>query len=81
MNRKGMTLVEIIVAAAIMVTAVSSFAYLTKAAGNYVSSTEKLSRALYEARSRMEDLHKIPSAAELEIIRVEQLYSLRSRYL
>lgn len=91
MNRRGTTLVEVLVAAAIMVVAVSSFAYFTKIAGNYALSTKRLSRAFYEARGRMEDLHGSLSSAELEVIQVEvkwddghppvRLYSLRSKYL
>lgn len=91
MNSRGITLVEVLVAAALMVAAVSSFTYFTKVAVDHVLSTKKLSHALYEARSRMENLHRIPSSAELEAIEVEikrdhgrpplRLYSLRSRYL
>lgn len=85
MNRRGVTLIEILIAGALWVAIISSFAYFLKVVSQQAIATEKLSKALCEARSRMEELRSIPASAELEMIEVRvppiRLYSLRSRYL
>lgn len=85
MNRKGITLVEILIAGALWVAIIASFAYFLKVVSQQAIATERVSRALCEARSRMEELRSSPASAELEMIGAEvppiRLYSLRSRYL
>jgi len=85
LNRRGVTLIEILIAGALWVAIISSFAYSLKVVSQQAIATEKLSKALCEARSRMEELRIRPVSAELEVIEVNvppiRLYSLRSRYL
>ncbi len=84
MNRRGVTLVEVLVAGALWVAVISSFAYFMKVASQQTAAAEKLSHALCEARSRMEEIRSRPASAEIEVIEVEvppvRLYSLRSKY-
>lgn len=60
MNKRGFTLVEVLLASAIFVIAVSTFGYLLNQAQNSVSTIDDLSRALYIARSKVEEIRNIP---------------------
>lgn len=84
MNKKGFTLVEVLIAAAIFIVTVACFGQMLKVSSNYVANTRKLSRDLYLARSRMEKLWRVSPSSEIVSIQVEvgkvRLNSLRSRY-
>ena len=90
MNRKGFTLVEVLAAGAVFLIMIAAFSLLLKEAPGRLSSAKKISRALCEARSKMEALSQGSAGGEIEIIQVEvewdprhppvRLYSLRSRY-
>ena len=83
MNSKGFTLVELLVAMIIMLTALTGAASLYQAAGRSHARASKLSRALYEARSKMTTAYDLPASAELEVIMIEvppiRLYSIRGK--
>lgn len=90
MNRRGFSLVEVLAAAAIFVLTFAVFGQLLNAAARLSASTNKISHALYAARSQMEMLRRQPPAGELSVIRAEfrydprrppiELISLKSRY-
>jgi prepilin-type N-terminal cleavage/methylation domain-containing protein len=81
LNRGGFTLIELLAALMIMLTALSSSVYLYETACRSHLRTVKLSRALYEARSKMAAAWSAPASAELAVIMIEvppiRLYSLR----
>ena len=81
MNKKGFTLVELLAALAILLTALSSSVYLYKTACRSHARAVKLTRALYDARSKMTAACTVPASAELEVIMIEalpvRLFSLR----
>lgn len=84
MNRKGFTLIEVLIAGALFIFSFAVFGQLINAAARLSASTENLSRALYAARSQMETLRRQPPAEELAVIRAQvlpiELVSLKSRY-
>jgi hypothetical protein len=81
-------------AGAIFLLAISSFNYLSKSAQNYLPRAKMRGLALCQARSEMERVRRLPfdilySAGSVEVtridddlclVRVDQLYTLRSRY-
>ena len=83
MNRQGFTLIELLAALVILLTALSSAAYLYRTACRSHARTTRVCRALYEARSKMTVVCSAPASAELEVIMIEvppiRLYSLRGR--
>lgn len=96
MNKKGFTLVEVLIAGAIFVTTFACFGLLLKASINYVNKAGTKTRVLYQSRSEMERLRSISFdslaastsaettitqvAEDLYLIRVGDLYTLRSKY-
>ncbi|MFH1387101.1 MAG: prepilin-type N-terminal cleavage/methylation domain-containing protein [bacterium] len=90
MNRRGFTLIEVVIATMLFITTIASFAYFLKSAQNYLDLSGKYSKALYIGRSKMETLRKEMTASELEMIEVTvtwdakhppfKLVSLRSKY-
>ena len=96
MNRRGFTLIEILVAGALLLTVLSSFTYVLKTAAGYVSKLEAKSKGVYQARSELERIKQLPFAAlsgassgetqtvqvacDLYLVRVKAVYTLRSRY-
>ena len=60
MNRKGFTLVEILVATALFLLAISTFSYLLKSAKESILNARKLSQALYQVQAKMEELRGTP---------------------
>lgn len=96
MNRKGFTLVEVLIAGALLVMAFSCFGYLLKISINYAGKARTGAQALYAARGEMERLRSVPFdhltaaasagttiiqvADDLCLIKVGKLYTLRSKY-
>jgi len=84
LNKKGFTLVEVLIAAAVFIVTVTCFGQMLKVSSNYVRITRKFSRDLYLARSRMEELWRVSPSSEMVSIQVEvgkvRLNSLRSKY-
>jgi len=60
LNRKGFTLVEILLATALLVVIISAFSFGLKQAISAANSNHDFSRALYAARSQMEEMRRIP---------------------
>ena len=95
MNRRGFTLIEVLVAGALFLMVLSSFTYVLKAAAGYVSRLEAKSREVYQNRSELERVRRLPFTAlanassgetqivqmadDLYLVRVETVYTLRSR--
>jgi prepilin-type N-terminal cleavage/methylation domain-containing protein len=96
LNRRGFTLIEVLVAGALFLTVLSSFTYVLKAAAGYVRKLETKSGELYYTRSELERIKQLPFAAlsgassgetqtlqvagDLYLVRVKAVYTLRSRY-
>ena len=96
MNRRGFTLIEVLVAGALFLTVLSSFTYVLKAAAGYVSRLETKSKEVYQTGSELERIRCLPFAAlssassgetqivqvadDLYFVRVKTMYTLRSRY-
>ena len=96
MNRRGFTLVEVLVAGALFLTVLSSFTYALKTAAGYVAKLEAKSGELYRTRSELERIRRLPFAAlanassgetqivqvaaDLYLVRVRTSYTLRSGY-
>lgn len=84
MNKRGFTLVEVLIAAAIFIVAAACFGKILKVSSNYVIKTRQFSHDLYLARSRMEELWRVSPSSEIVSIQVEvgkvRLSSLRSKY-
>jgi Tfp pilus assembly protein PilV len=96
LNRKGFTLVEVLIAGALLVMALSGFSYLLKSSINYVRKAKTDAQTLYQARGEMERIRALPFdqlaaagsagttitqiAADLYLIKVGKLYTLRSKY-
>ena len=96
MNRRGFTLIEVLVAGALFLTVLSSFTYVLKTAAGYVFRLEAKSKEVYQARSELERIKQLPFAAladassgetqivqvadDLYLARAQTVYTLRSRY-
>ena len=84
MNKKGFTLLELLMAAAILLITLSSFSYMLKISAGCVKRANKLSKALCLARSRMEEIWQVTPSSEVSAIQIGvgniRLYSLRSKY-
>jgi len=96
LNRRGLTLVEVVVAGTLFLLAVSCFNYLSKISMNYVARAGARSVSLYSARSEMEKVRRLSfgqlasySSAETKIVQMDadlcliqvgNLYTLRSCY-
>ena len=63
MNKRGVTLVDSLVAAAIMLILISFFAQIMAVAKKELTASEKKLIALYEARSLMERVRATPFAS------------------
>jgi prepilin-type N-terminal cleavage/methylation domain-containing protein len=83
LNKGGFTLVELLVALSVLLSAVSGAACLYRSACRSHDRAVKLSSALYQARVSMEAAYCAPGSAELETVVIDvppvKLYSLRSR--
>jgi prepilin-type N-terminal cleavage/methylation domain-containing protein len=77
LNKKGFTLIEILVAGALFIVIIGGFNYLLKAAGAQSRAAQKLSLALNLARGEMEKLRSRPGTAELEAIEVTVRWDAR----
>ena len=77
MNRKGFTLIEILVAGALFITIIGGFNYLLKTAGAQSRAAAKLSAAVNLARGEMEKLRARPGTDELEAIEVTVRWDAR----
>jgi hypothetical protein len=62
LNRRGATLVEVLIAGALLVVLVAGFGQLLKFSRDYLTTANRFSRALYEARSLMEEMRGLPFA-------------------
>ena len=95
MNKQGFTLVEVLIAGALFLTAFTSFGFMLKASMNYAARAGAKAQALCRSRSEMERLRSIPFdqllteaspgtitpvAADLYLVKVGDLYTLRSKY-
>lgn len=94
MNRRGFTLVEVLIAGALFMAGLACFGCLLKVAKDYVVKLENSSRRLYESRSEMEKLRRLPFdqlllaggtkivilSSDLCLIQTGKLYTLRSKY-
>jgi len=90
LNRRGVALVEILIAAGLVAVAATSFFSLVKTAGQSLKVCQQRQQALYAARSQMEQLFNKPSSEEAAVLKTEIgwdsrrkpliLYSLRSKY-
>ena len=60
MNRSGFTLIEVLLAAGLLVLALASFAYLTVNSNRCLVRAENLSRAANMLQSKMEELRSLP---------------------
>jgi len=60
LNRQGATLVEVLIAGTLLVALVAGFGYLLKFSLNYLATANNFSRAIYAARSTMEEIHRLP---------------------
>jgi Tfp pilus assembly protein PilV len=60
LNKSGFTLIEVLLAAGLLVLALASFSYLTVNANRCLARTESLSRAAIMLQSRMEELKALP---------------------
>ena len=96
MNRRGFTLIEVLVAGALFLTVLSSFTYVLKTAAGYVAKLEAKSGEVCRTRSELERIRKlpfaalagassgetqtVPVAAGLYLVRVKTVYTLRSSY-
>jgi prepilin-type N-terminal cleavage/methylation domain-containing protein len=60
LNKKGFTLVELILAAALFVAAVAGFNYLLKAGSVTVDQAARLSQAVYTLQAKMEEIRSYP---------------------
>ena len=83
MNKPGFTLLEVLLAGALLLVAITFFGYLLKTAENSAVRAGKLSRSLVEARGKMEALRKTAPTDEISVIYADvppvRLYSLRSK--
>jgi Tfp pilus assembly protein PilV len=90
LNKKGFTLLEIILALGLWLLVISMFRLFVQQAACSFSASQKLTLALQQARSQMEGLRNSTSEAELSLLKVEVrwdahrpplcLFSLRSKY-
>ena len=96
MNKRGFTLVEVMIAGSLFVMTLACFGYLLKLSLNYVKRTETRALSLCRARGEMERIRSLPFAslpaaasagvaitqvaADLDLIKVGDLYTLRSQY-
>ena len=90
MNKKGFTLIEIILALGWWILVISIFRIFVQQAAISLSVSEKLALALQQARSQMEAQRNSTLEAELSLLKVEvkwdahrpplRLFSLRSKY-
>lgn len=84
MNRRGFTLVEVIVAGTIFLLALACFNYLSKISMGYLARARARTLALARARTTMETasgeaiISKIDD--DLVMIQVGKFYTLRSKY-
>lgn len=95
-NRRGVTLVEILVAMALFILIVSCFNYLLKVSAKHTNFANDLSRKLFGLRATMEEIRctpfeKLPLlnsekvrvfqvASDLILIQAESFFTLRSKY-
>jgi len=96
LNRRGFTLIEVLVAGALFLIVLSFFTYVLKNAAGYVRKLETKSGELYRTRSELERIKRlpftvlssassgeaqiVPVAEDLYLVRVKTVYTLRSRY-
>ena len=96
MNRRGFTLIEVLVAGALFLATLSAFGLVLKSSAAYITRTQAKTKELYEIRSELERLNRLPFAslvaassgetqitqlaADLCLVRVKTFYTLRSRY-
>ena len=60
MNKKGITLIELLVSFAFLIMVVASFTYLYKYSKSRLDASLKLSQATLLIQSEMEKLHRLP---------------------
>ncbi|MEE8637993.1 MAG: prepilin-type N-terminal cleavage/methylation domain-containing protein [Candidatus Margulisiibacteriota bacterium] len=60
MNRKGFTLVELLVAASLFLVATSAFGYLLKTGLVSIETASRLNQAAYELQAKMEEIRPLP---------------------
>jgi hypothetical protein len=96
LNKRGFTLVEVLMAGSLLVTTLACFGYLLKISLNHVKKIETKAQILYQARGGMERVRQVPFAdlpaaasaetaitqvaVDLYLIKVGALYTLRSQY-
>ncbi|MBU0671600.1 MAG: type II secretion system GspH family protein [Candidatus Margulisbacteria bacterium] len=59
MNKRGFTLIELIVATSLFLIAVASFSQLLKIAASSITAAERLNLATYEIQAEMEELRSL----------------------
>jgi prepilin-type N-terminal cleavage/methylation domain-containing protein len=83
LNKRGFTLVELLVALSIVLTALAGSVTLYQVAVRSHVRAVKMTRSLYQARSGMEAAYRIPATTELETVGFEstpiRLLSLKAK--